>query len=49
MDYEALWLTLRLAFSTTVVLVLIALPLAWWIAAGRYHPFRYTSASSPRP
>jgi molybdate transport system permease protein len=35
MDYEALWLTLRLAFSTTVLLVLIALPLAWWIAAGR--------------
>ena len=34
MDTEALWLTLRLALSTTVLLMLIALPLAWWIAAG---------------
>jgi molybdate transport system permease protein len=35
MDLEALWLTLRLAASTTVILLLIALPLAWWIASGR--------------
>jgi molybdate transport system permease protein len=34
MDYVALWLTLRLALSTTAVLLLIALPLAWWIASG---------------
>jgi len=34
MDTEALWLTLRLALSTTVLLMLIALPLAWWIASG---------------
>ena len=34
MDTQALWLTLRLALSTTVLLLLIALPLAWWIAAG---------------
>lgn len=33
MDVEALWLTLRLALSTTVILLLIALPLAWWIAS----------------
>jgi molybdate transport system permease protein len=35
MDTQALWLTLRLALSTTALLLLIALPLAWWIAAGR--------------
>lgn len=33
MDLEALWLTLRLAASTTLILVLLALPLAWWIAS----------------
>jgi molybdate transport system permease protein len=34
MDTQALWLTLRLALSTTALLLLIALPLAWWIASG---------------
>lgn len=34
MDHEALWLTLRLAASTTILLLLFALPLAWWIASG---------------
>jgi molybdate transport system permease protein len=34
MDTQALWLTLRLALSTTAVLLLIALPVAWWIASG---------------
>jgi molybdate transport system permease protein len=34
MDTQALWLTLRLALTTTAVLLLFALPLAWWIAAG---------------
>ncbi|MGD0444741.1 MAG: molybdate ABC transporter permease subunit [Edaphobacter sp.] len=35
MDLEALWLTLRLAIGTTAILLVIALPLAWWIASGR--------------
>jgi molybdate transport system permease protein len=35
MDFEALWLTLRLAASTTAILLLLALPLAWWIASGK--------------
>jgi molybdate transport system permease protein len=35
MDFEALWLTLRLASITTVILLLIGVPLAWWIASGR--------------
>lgn len=34
MDHQALWLTLRLATATTAILLVIALPLAWWIAAG---------------
>ncbi len=34
MDIQALWLTLKLAASTTAILLVIALPLAWWIASG---------------
>ena len=34
MDISAILLTLRLAFSTTAVLLLVAVPLAWWIASG---------------
>ena len=35
MDTEALWLTLRLALTTTALLLLLALPIAWWIASGK--------------
>ena len=37
MDPAATWLTLRLAATTTLVLALMGLPLAWWLAdrAGR--------------
>jgi len=34
MDFEALWLTLRLAVGTTAILLAISLPLAWWITRG---------------
>ena len=34
MDLQALWLTLRLAVGTTAILLVVALPLAWWIASG---------------
>ena len=34
MDYEALWLTLRLAGTTTLVLLVLGVPLAWWISQG---------------
>jgi molybdate transport system permease protein len=34
MDTEALWLTLRLALTTTALLLLVALPVARWIAGG---------------
>jgi len=31
-DLQALWLTLKLAATTTCLLLLIATPLAWWLA-----------------
>ena len=31
-DFTALWLTLRLALITTLILLLIGTPLAWWLA-----------------
>ncbi|HEV2647369.1 MAG TPA: molybdate ABC transporter permease subunit [Acidobacteriaceae bacterium] len=34
MDTQALWLTLRLALTTTALLMVVGLPLAWWIASG---------------
>ena len=34
MDLQALFLTLRLAAATTAVLLVVAIPLAWWIARG---------------
>lgn len=32
LDYSALWLTLRLAFMTVFILLLVGTPLAWWLA-----------------
>jgi molybdate transport system permease protein len=34
-DLSALWITLRLAFISTLILVLLATPLAWWLAYTR--------------
>jgi molybdate transport system permease protein len=34
-DLQAVWLTLKLASVTTVILLLIATPLAWWLAHSR--------------
>jgi molybdate transport system permease protein len=31
-DLQAIWLTFRLALATTVLLLLLATPLAWWLA-----------------
>ena len=31
-DLQAIWLTLQLAASTTILLLLIAMPIAWWLA-----------------
>lgn len=35
MDFEALWLTVRLAATTTLLLLAIGIPLAWWLASTR--------------
>ncbi len=35
MDSQAIWLTLRLATTVTVILLTFATPLAWWIANTR--------------
>jgi molybdate transport system permease protein len=35
MESQALWLTLRLAATTTIILLAVAIPLAWWISSGR--------------
>ena len=34
-DLGAIWLTFKLASATTVVLLLLATPLAWWLAQAR--------------
>ena len=34
-DLQALWLTVRLATVTTVILFLVGTPLAWWLARSR--------------
>ncbi len=39
-DLGALWITLKLAGLTTVILLLLGTPLAWWLACTRWR-FRY--------
>lgn len=34
-DWQAIQVTLKLCFFTTVILLLIATPLAWWLSRGR--------------
>ncbi|MDP2129167.1 MAG: molybdate ABC transporter permease subunit [Pseudohongiella sp.] len=34
-DWQAIYLTLKLCFFTTVILLMIATPLAWWLSSGR--------------
>ncbi|HTJ14651.1 MAG TPA: molybdate ABC transporter permease subunit [Dinghuibacter sp.] len=35
-DLQPLWLTLALASITTLILLVLALPLAWWLGVGRF-------------
>ncbi len=35
MDLNPIWLTLKLALITTILLLIIGLPLAWWLSKGR--------------
>jgi molybdate transport system permease protein len=34
-DWQALWLTVRLAGAVTLILLLLGTPLAWWLARSR--------------
>lgn len=34
-EWQAIWLTLKLCFLTTVILLIIATPLAWWLSNTR--------------
>jgi len=35
MDFNPIWLTLKLASITTLLLLIIGLPVAWWLSKGR--------------
>ncbi len=35
-DIQALWISLRLAITTTALLLLLGVPLAWWLARSRH-------------
>lgn len=49
MSWEPLWLTFKLAATTTSVLLLVGLPLAWWLAhtKARLKPVVETLVSMP--
>ncbi|WP_158750047.1 molybdate ABC transporter permease subunit [Acidobacterium sp. S8] len=49
MDIRALWLTLRLASVTTVLLLCVAIPLSYWLAFGkaRWRPIVEAVATLP--
>jgi len=49
MDFAALGLTLRLATVTTVCLLLLGTPLAYWIASARTFPRRIAQAAVALP
>lgn len=49
MDSETLWLTLRLAFSTTALLLALTIPLAWWISSGTGWPRSVVQALAALP
>ena len=31
MDWQAIWLSIRLAFFTTAILLIVGMPLAYWV------------------
>ena len=43
-DLQALWLTVQLASTATVILLLIGTPLAWWLTTTRSWAYRPISA-----
>jgi len=47
--WQAIWLTIELATSTTVLLLLLATPLAWWLASTRSRLRLVVSALATMP
>ena len=49
MDWLALWLTARLAFVTSCVLLVIGVPLAWWLATTSWRGRIFVEAAVALP
>lgn len=43
-DWQAIWLTLKLCSLTTLILLCIAIPLAWWLAFGQQKRHSFVEA-----
>ncbi len=43
-DFQALWLTARLACTTTIILLILGTPLAWWLSTTRSWLYRPITA-----
>ena len=35
-DWNALWITLKLAATSTIILIILGTPLAWWLSQTRF-------------
>ena len=35
-DWSALWITLKLAATSTIILIVLGTPLAWWLSQTRF-------------
>lgn len=48
-DWQAAWVTLQLCTATTLILLLLALPLAWWLAhtSSRWRPVAEALVAMP--
>ena len=44
-DWSAVWLTFQLATVSTVILLLVGTPIAWWLARTRSRLKLHTTAS----
>ena len=49
MDFAPLWLSAKLAFTTTLILIVLGAPLAWWLARSRsrWQPLIQTIVAMP--